>query len=98
MHGSRNKIPSKNLVWQRCAVGFNSDVTGLMFVLQKSIFTLVWLNRLVIVPTSGLGFVTVVKVLELWVVSSFRLGSFEFCHSYSLSSVMDECVWKVVGD
>jgi hypothetical protein len=30
MHGSRSKIPSKKLVRQRCAKGFNSGVEGLM--------------------------------------------------------------------
>jgi hypothetical protein len=30
MHGSRSKIPSKNLVRQRCAEGFSSDVKVLL--------------------------------------------------------------------
>jgi hypothetical protein len=29
MYGSRSKIPSKNLVWRRCAEGFNAGFKGL---------------------------------------------------------------------
>jgi hypothetical protein len=38
MHGSRSEIPSKNLVRQRCAEGFNSGVEGLL------IFLTVWIK------------------------------------------------------
>jgi hypothetical protein len=37
IHGSRNKIPSKNLVRQRWADGFNSGVKELMEMRQQEI-------------------------------------------------------------
>jgi hypothetical protein len=35
MHGSGSKIPSKNLVRQRCAEEFNSGFKGLKLVVRK---------------------------------------------------------------
>jgi hypothetical protein len=36
IHGSRRKIPSKNLVRQRCAEEFNSGVIGLMAYIESA--------------------------------------------------------------
>jgi hypothetical protein len=38
MHGSRSKIPSKNLVMQRCAEGFNSGVKVLNVIQHFKVF------------------------------------------------------------
>jgi hypothetical protein len=43
MHGSRSKIPSKYLVRQRCAEGYNSGVKGLIAVtLSEDTYLLIY--------------------------------------------------------
>jgi hypothetical protein len=43
MHGSRSKIPSKNLVRQRFTEGFNSGVIGLIEAAVAVKFLNVWI-------------------------------------------------------
>jgi hypothetical protein len=49
MHGSRSKIPSKNLVRRSCADGPNSGVKGLIVIEKKINFNvnMLWTNTVI---------------------------------------------------